>query len=1177
MSRVECIKLRRRTYLASVEGLEGRSLMAAGVSATLTNKNLSIVGTEYSDQILLYQQDDRILLNGKVVGTLPGKTLESTLFDKTVQSITVDGRGGNDAIAVLGINVSALKGGVRVKGGAGADAIATSTGVALDKDKLDLSISISTQSLEAVRGGLLPGLVIDLSAIQSWDKKVSDAKATHDRTVATWNKWQRDQLAPWNAFLSDQTKTRDVAVGSLEKKRNGDVTRLTAKMDSAKATAERNLAKYGLSLSDIGFGLFHVKTKSFTEYANDASKAGKDIAQAVGDGVTYVTQAAQGAVDKASKVAKAAVKQIKVDLGKSLSSVKVQIDSIVKRAKGEIDLAKSVYALAKRIFDFATADLQRTAKKAIDQTDADLNVITTKANAARQELRQQVNTSNYMADRLILGGLEKIVTWGNERWQGVKTWGPQAWKDLINYDPLHWVQWSSGASARIDKITVLPKGGNNYEVDAVLTKADGNLKGIRWTVEHNGKTPKSEYKGTGDELLGPTRFYSVAFAAPEDRVYTITLELKDNNDHWYKSISRAISLPVASPVVIFEDSSVNDDGRGGASGGGSSTSYVISSAEQKRGFALPYVLASAGVYDDQNGDVYLGVDMVEVTDETEASVTFERRDAQDRPLNQDGYSREELTAWKAVLQQYLTAKGTSYGWGETSIKEEYEFYEKEGADVGSLDDYLMNWALRFDDYYQATHAGAAGPHPTIANVLYAEHLLSSPDGFRAQTIAAAPLKGDAITKGVALPAEVKSATNGQNWAASITVKEAARSKPEVIKLDPRLNADFVKQVRTELKDVQKGLDTFRQWSTVYVAQQAEKKAAETLRKVRNYEAIRGVGEAARMNQKDAEALFGTYPGIGFFLNAGNAYMYAKEGSTGAAVVDGAFALLDILASGLGQAALEKVGKLVPFGSSGKNVVQVVSDVARDEKALAGGFAKGMSGLKTEAAELKAAGMSPVHAKGLQKYSYTNEGTMVVARASNPKSLQYQGKIGYLPKPEALKLKTDKITGLVMGRRLSDGTLIDAVGNKTNYLVNGNGKIINNIIGDKNFGKETAFSLLFGSDGNGYVVDAAKNKFFGDYDLMGVYHHTPGTANQWIIDTTESIIANINSAMDSALKMVQHGTNDAFWKELAGEVKLGNPDVGTTFIVALNGKVDVVDLVGLKQIYESKGILWPLGK
>src|SRR5262249_36587014 len=104
----------------------------------------------------------------------------------------------------------------------------------------------------------------------------------------------------------------------------------------------------------------------------------------------------------------------------------------------------------------------------------------------------------------------------------------------------------------------------------------------------------------------------------------------------------------------------NNNGGSGGVGTPAPIASEISAAEVRRGFPLPYVMASAGMYADEEGYV-LGFDLIEVTEETEVEVAFEKFNDANQPVDADG---ETLGDFEARVQREIDR--------QTSMMEAFE-------------------------------------------------------------------------------------------------------------------------------------------------------------------------------------------------------------------------------------------------------------------------------------------------------------------------------------------------------------------------------------------------------------------------------------------------------------------------------------------------------------------------
>lgn len=80
-----------------VESLEDRSLLAAGITASIEDGVLKILGTNSADIIKVYQRDDYITVGGVEAIQIGGETVEGVSADE-IDSILILGYNGNDTI-----------------------------------------------------------------------------------------------------------------------------------------------------------------------------------------------------------------------------------------------------------------------------------------------------------------------------------------------------------------------------------------------------------------------------------------------------------------------------------------------------------------------------------------------------------------------------------------------------------------------------------------------------------------------------------------------------------------------------------------------------------------------------------------------------------------------------------------------------------------------------------------------------------------------------------------------------------------------------------------------------------------------------------------------------------------------------------------------------------------------
>ncbi len=757
-----------------------------------------------------------------------------------------------------------------------------------------------------------------------------------------------------------------------------------------------------------------------------------------------------------------------------------------------------------------------------------------------------------------------------------------------------------------------------HVLQARFSDVDRQLWGISISIEYAGEVLASKYfptRGDADDSISigrVARMYEIEFEARGEGEHTFTVEIKDEERGWMEKRKVSVTKPLAppGPWPIFHDERYDPSKDGGGGGTTNPVDYEPSAAERRRGFPLEYTMASAGLYADDDGYV-LGLDMIEVYDgETEVEVTFEKFNATDQPIDDNGETKPDFDARVGREIERQTKMMEAYEefpvwfkrvWGarlgekfEKAYEDNRRWRKENNIAEVTFDQYLEAWwteDYRLSDDYQNIVGDVDVSYRDARNAGQKVQALRSQ--VWTQSFVTIPLHGLEIEQGVRLPEVVTKAT-ATRWGGRITVKEGPRSEPKSVRLDEKPDASLFRKVDAAKREGQSALDRWREAYVVYQAEKDRAREAEQLRKLRTYEAIKGIGEAARLSREDAEGLFGmAVPGFGFFMSAGNTYMYAKEGDVQGAVVEGAAVLLDVLSMGFGR-LLGKLGELVPFGPKGKQVAKLDANLVRKivsegAQSVAEVAERGIKAVKGLPEQLADAGVQARHATALKKFA-RSEQSMIVMRASNKNSLQWQGqayeKGRYLPKPGNLSFKSHKEIGLVTGSKAPDGTLLDAAGKRTEFVVADDGRIF----GQGQGGEDTLYVLRAGdardSQGNlhsaNFIEDANGNRFYSDYDLMGVYDESTVVPGKWIPRPTgdktapSPFIARINAAVDAALNLFQHGANDEHWKVLKGEVVLGNPNIGDKFVVFFeNGAMEILDLADLEVLYRERIKSWPL--
>ena len=208
---------------------------------------------------------------------------------------------------------------------------------------------------------------------------------------------------------------------------------------------------------------------------------------------------------------------------------------------------------------------------------------------------------------------------------------------------------------------------------------------------------------------------------------------------------------------------------------------------------------------------------------------------------------------------------------------------------------------------------------------------------------------------------------------------------------------------------------------------------------------------------------------------------------------------------------------------------------------------------------KEAGMEKKHLENLQKRSQ-EKGEIIVVRATNPNSLPYHGKPGYVSKPVDCKFKTDKGDGLV--KKPKDPMSPEDA---------------------EHFKKLEEKGWTTDKDGN--MLDPNKNKVYGDHDMQGVYepttHKDPfsGETHQGThkVDTNDPAFQKgMNDDVCPENKMFNHGANDNYM-DPKDPTKMGRtPGADESYIVTKpDGSVTQVNGTDeLKNFYGENNIPWP---
>lgn len=820
----------------------------------------------------------------------------------------------------------------------------------------------------------------------------------------------------------------------------------------------------------------------------------------------------------------------------------------------------------------------------------------------------------------------KFSDWAKERGGALSDWTKEAHSTVQDWQADRWKafeEWILSVitrnSTEIYRIQVLPPDENGvYTVRGYVSPYDEDLThALHWTIEREGQVVLSQYVPLGEQYqkqsyLSPR--FEQQFTADAGAPYTITLAFKDRNDKWFETASGLLDLSLHTPPVdIFVDASAvpcwerpdcgvgtvfRPSASGGSPTGGSAEDPVFvdpvpSAAELRRGFPLPYLLASAGVRaEEREGEVdyYFGVDLVEATEESEVEVVFGRVNNAGSEVSTQGETLTEFTRRIDAEIAYQTSLREAYEAFPAWFAQEYnktlqtdhqqtnELREGFGYPPLSFDEYMRDQNVR---HYEEFFPGSIG---TLDDAMGAETKLQElrSQSWTQDTLPSFLLKGAAIADGIKLPSEVTNTTSGTQWSISVTAKEAANSRRELTRFTDRINTDLLDKARS------KGAAEWQEIRSLVDGAAKASRDNATLRALRAKEVTSAINAAFETSREEAEDLFGmAVPGFGFFVSAGRTMMYAKEGNIADAFVEGAFALLDVLSLGGAGELTGKFGKLIPnpFKKDAPRVIELGNDFAQEgSEKIAKAMRDGATRLSQIAAKFKESGMDPRHAKKLHQFVVDTE-RMAVVRASNKLGLDYQSlaRLGadFKPKPESLKFKTDLQTGLVRGSE-RNGKFVDARGNITHYTLRHDQQGLYAIYDPE--GNNTGFFLR---RADGAVMDAGGNQFFADYDLMGVYEksttalgkYQPASLGQYNPQTKRwepgQLLEQMNRKIDDVLDMFQHGGNDEFWLQLEGEVRPGHTAIGEQFFVFHpNGLMEIVNLAALKEIYQKRGINWP---
>src|SRR5262249_10805140 len=155
---------------------------------------------------------------------------------------------------------------------------------------------------------------------------------------------------------------------------------------------------------------------------------------------------------------------------------------------------------------------------------------------------------------------------------------------------LHWYDyWPGEPQAEIYRIVVRRSASEpRYYVDASVSRLDGATSAARISVAHAGQVIASP-SFPSEARLGGSQTFSLSFEPSGEDDHTVTVELTEaGSGDWFEEVSLTKPLDGPGPWEFYHDEGA-DPGNGG---GGPRIDYPISAAEERRGFPLPYVLAS---------------------------------------------------------------------------------------------------------------------------------------------------------------------------------------------------------------------------------------------------------------------------------------------------------------------------------------------------------------------------------------------------------------------------------------------------------------------------------------------------------------------------------------------------------------------------------------------------------
>ncbi len=659
--------------------------------------------------------------------------------------------------------------------------------------------------------------------------------------------------------------------------------------------------------------------------------------------------------------------------------------------------------------------------------------------------------TDYMGDRW-----KAVSDYSSDRWEALAKASVSTWHDTLGKLDAGWMKFEDNfrdyTVRQITQISVEPSDGQ-YRIAIELNKSGAQPTSIEWRVTFNGEIVHSEETGLQN---------SIVFSALDNGRYTIQVDLKDkkNRIDEFASAAAHVDLPVSEKTVIFgeTDSPVDDNTGDGSGTSDSELAYAISEEEQNRGFALPYLVGSSGMFVDASGKPRLGVGLLEVGEEASVYANYKRVNANGEPVDSGGRTNSEFDnwkqnelarlnttvagfeAWRSALWSYMNKTslkaGDAYGgyvlfwkafhanehqkngYGSsiygTDLKSreewEREIEDRWGEDGGSE----LNWPNWYREnfpgetvsqYFDARYAG------------FRYQQLMDNERWQADDAWVSATGSEQIEQGLAVPAKI---TSSGQWTLQITTREKdgigqQGSKPEVINFPDRLTAQYFSTVSAGKATVEK----WKQFRASYVAPSVQQTSNSLKGVIKSGEydfsyfanrfdvnKFKADLEAGEQDFRDA---FGIVPFWGVFADAGNVYVYAKQGKIKEAAVSGAGMLLSVLPLGrIAKGISGKIGDLVSFG--GKEVIQLDKEFLKDgADNVARTFKEGINEFATAnlGQIVKKSGLSADAARYLQKVAADHDVLLAVRPRSEGSFKKVYVYGTHHPKPEILKMKTIK--------------------------------------------------------------------------------------------------------------------------------------------------------------------------